>query len=31
MISAYGLKAIDLDFEGDVYGNGTIQQRLSTP
>ncbi|WP_273943122.1 chitinase [Kutzneria chonburiensis] len=28
VINTYGLKAIDLDFEGDVYGNGTIQQRL---
>jgi hypothetical protein len=28
VISTYGLKAIDLDFEGDVYGDATIQQRL---
>jgi hypothetical protein len=28
VINTYGLKAIDLDFEGDIYGNATIQQRL---
>jgi hypothetical protein len=28
VINTYGLKGIDLDFEGDVYGNATYQQRM---
>ncbi|WP_345629136.1 ricin-type beta-trefoil lectin domain protein [Rugosimonospora acidiphila] len=27
VISAYGLKALDIDIEGSVYGNATLQQR----
>jgi ricin-type beta-trefoil lectin protein len=27
VVSAYGLKAIDIDIEGDTYSNATIQQR----
>jgi beta-glucanase (GH16 family) len=27
VVSAYGLKAIDIDIEGEVYGNPTLQQR----
>ncbi|WP_329139547.1 ricin-type beta-trefoil lectin domain protein [Streptomyces sp. NBC_01476] len=27
VISAYGLKAIDIDIEADAYSNGTVQQR----
>jgi hypothetical protein len=27
VINAYGLKALDIDIEGTVYGNGTLQQR----
>jgi Ricin-type beta-trefoil lectin domain len=27
VINAYGLKALDIDIEGSVYGNGTLQQR----
>ncbi|MFJ2955212.1 ricin-type beta-trefoil lectin domain protein [Streptomyces sp. NBC_00669] len=28
VISAYGLKAIDIDIEADAYSNGTVQQRV---
>ncbi|MEU1464092.1 ricin-type beta-trefoil lectin domain protein [Streptomyces sp. NPDC005727] len=27
VVSAYGLKAIDIDLEADAYSNGTVQQR----
>jgi hypothetical protein len=27
VINAYGLKALDIDIEGSVYSNGTLQQR----
>jgi hypothetical protein len=27
VINAYGLRAIDIDIEGDAYNNGTVQQR----
>ncbi len=29
VINAYGLKALDIDIEGSVYGNPTLQQRIN--